>query len=40
MFVTASDQCNEIKIDIDTGTTTSRSWQIKVPKTAFISLTC
>ncbi len=30
MFVTASDQCNQIKLDIDTGTSTTRSWQIKV----------
>ena len=31
MFVPASDQCNTINIDIDTGTTTTtRKWQIKV----------
>ena len=31
MFVPASDQCNSINIDIDTGTTTTiRKWQIKV----------
>ena len=31
MFVPASDQCNVINIDIDTGTTTTtRKWQIKV----------
>jgi len=31
MWVPASDQCNEINIDIDTGTTTTtRKWQIKV----------
>ena len=32
MFVPAADACNEINIDIDTGTTTTtRKWQIKVP---------
>jgi len=31
MFITASDQCNQINIDIDTGSTsTTRKWQIKV----------
>merc|ERR1712203_1067090 len=31
MFVPASSQCNQINIDIDTGsTTTTRLWQIKV----------
>merc|ERR1711971_223267 len=31
MFVPASSQCNQINIDIDTGTTTTtRKWQIKV----------
>ena len=31
MYVTASDQCNQINIDIDTGSTsTTRKWQIKV----------
>ena len=31
MFVPASEQCNTINIDIDTGTTTTtRKWQIKV----------
>jgi len=31
MFVPASDSCNTINIDINTGTTTStRKWQIKV----------
>ena len=31
MYVTASDQCNQINIDIDTGSTsTTRQWQIKV----------
>ena len=31
MFVPASDQCNQINIDIDTGSTsTTRKWQIKV----------
>ena len=31
MFVPASPQCNQINIDIDTGTTTTtRKWQIKV----------
>jgi len=31
MFVPASNQCNQINIDIDTGTTaTTRQWQIKV----------
>ena len=31
MFVPASDNCNQINIDIDTGsTTTTRKWQIKV----------
>ena len=31
MFVPASDGCNALNIDIDTGTTTTtRSWQIKV----------
>ena len=31
MFVPASDACNEINIDIDTGSTsTTRKWQIKV----------
>merc|ERR1719225_478696 len=31
MFVPASTQCNQINIDIDTGTTTTtRKWQIKV----------
>ena len=30
MFVSASDQCNQIKVDIVTGTSTTRSWQIKV----------
>ena len=31
MYITASDQCNQINIDIDTGsTTTTRKWQIKV----------
>ena len=31
MFVPASDLCNTINIDIDTGTTsTTRKWQIKV----------
>ena len=30
MFVPASDQCNQIQINIDTGTTTTtRKWQIK-----------
>ena len=29
MFVPASDQCNKIHINIDTGTTTTRQWQIK-----------
>merc|ERR1712029_583929 len=31
MFVPASDSCNQVNIDIDTGsTTTTRQWQIKV----------
>merc|ERR1712012_46336 len=31
MWLTASDQCNQINIDIDTGSTsTTRKWQIKV----------
>ena len=31
MYVTASDQCNQINIDVDTGSTsTTRKWQIKV----------
>ena len=31
MFVSASDLCNTVNIDIDTGTTTTtRKWQIKV----------
>merc|ERR1712165_155129 len=31
MYVPASSQCNELKIDIDTGsTTTTRKWQIKI----------
>ena len=31
MWVPASDSCNQINIDIDTGsTTTTRKWQIKV----------
>ena len=31
MFVPASDSCNQINIDIDTGSTsTTRKWQIKV----------
>ena len=31
MYVPASDQCNQINIDIDTGSTsTTRKWQIKV----------
>ena len=31
MFVPASDQCNMVNIDIDTGSTsTTRKWQIKV----------
>merc|ERR1712115_341774 len=30
MFVPASPQCNQININIDTGTTTTRKWQIKV----------
>ena len=31
MFVPASDQCNIVNIDIDTGSTsTTRKWQIKV----------
>ena len=31
MWVPASDSCNQIHIDIDTGTTsTTRKWQIKV----------
>ena len=31
MWVPASDSCNSINIDIDTGTTTTtRKWQIKV----------
>jgi len=31
MFIPASDSCNTINIDVDTGTTTTtRSWQIKV----------
>ena len=31
MFVLASDLCNTVNIDIDTGTTTTtRKWQIKV----------
>jgi len=30
MWVPASDMCNTINIDIDTGTTTTRTWKIKV----------
>jgi hypothetical protein len=33
MFVPASDNCNKINIDIDTGSTgTTRKWQIKIRK--------
>jgi len=35
MYVPASSQCNEVKIDIDTGsTTTTRKWQIKITQYA------
>ena len=31
MFIPASDDCNELKFDIDTGNTgVTRTWQIKV----------
>jgi len=30
MFIDASDSCNDIKIDIDTGVSNTRAWQIKV----------
>lgn len=30
MWVPASDQCNTLNFDLDTGTTTTRTWQIKV----------
>ena len=30
MYVPASDSCNMINIDIDTGSSVTRSWQIKV----------
>lgn len=30
MFLPASDSCNELKFDIDTGSTVTRTWQIKV----------
>jgi len=30
MFIDASSSCNDIKVDIDTGVSTTRSWQIKV----------
>ena len=30
MYIDASDQCNNINIDIDTGSSTTRNWNIKV----------
>lgn len=30
MFVPASDRCNQLKFDIDTGSSDTRTWQIKV----------
>ena len=30
MYLDASPSCNTLKIDVDTGTATTRQWQIKV----------